>query len=111
MYKVTRRESPKFPKNIFSIWYEVDFDGDNHEWRDCVDDILKRFRKSHTITPVNVPKFEPLEDFVELTYKIDNQDLVLSSDFLLYTIYVTTNSIELTQKLCIELGNQVGWEE
>jgi len=111
MYKVYKREPETFPKETFTIWYDVDFDGDNSEWRECVKDIIKRFSASHNIIPVDVPDFMELEDFVELKYTIDNESLEFSCDFLLYSIFVTTSRTELTMKLRDELASQVGWWE
>lgn len=110
MYKVFKRESEFFLKETFTIWYEVDFDGDNTEWRVCVKDIIERFSTNHSIVEVGVPKFLAGEDFVKLKYMIDNEPIEFSCDFLLYSIFVTTNKVSLTESLRDTLGNQVGWK-
>jgi hypothetical protein len=110
MYKVFARESKTFPKQTFTLWYDVDFDGDNSEWRECVDDVVTRFRKDHEIEEIDVPTFEEGEDFVELKYSIDGKPLEFSCDFLLYSIFITTNDESLTNSLRDKLGSQVGWE-
>lgn len=104
-------ESETFPKETFTIWYDVDSDGDNVEWRNCVKDIIERYSTSHSIRAVDVPDFLGGEDFVELKYTIDNEPLEFSCDFLLYSIFVTTSNAALTMKLRDELANQVGWWE
>jgi hypothetical protein len=111
MYKVYKRESKTFPKETFTVFYEVDFDGENAEWRKCVKDIIDRLSVEYKITEVDVPEFFEGEDFVELKYSIDNESLEFSCDFLLYSIYITTSSIPITEKLRDTLGYQVGWEQ
>lgn len=111
MYKVYKRESENFPRQTFTIYYEVDLDGENTEWRVCVQDIVRKLRPNYNISEVDVPKYEGFEDFVELKYSINGKPLEFSCDFLLYSIYVTTDSIELTESLRDFIGDQVGWEE
>ncbi|MBQ0775928.1 MAG: hypothetical protein KBT87_14755 [Gammaproteobacteria bacterium] len=110
MYKVLKSEPETFPKETFGIYYEVDIDGSNSEWRICAKDIIDKFSKSHTIQEVDVPPFYENEDFTELKYKLDGAELTLSCDFLLYSIYVTTDSEKLTKELRHELGSMAGWE-
>lgn len=109
MYKVFARESETFPQETFTIWYDVDFDGDNSEWRVCVSDVLTRLSEAHVITEIEVPPFEEGEDFIELKYSIDGSPLEFSCDFLLYSIFVTTTGVLLTNSIRDELGRQVGW--
>ncbi len=109
MYKVSISEAETFPKETMHLWYEVDFDGDNLEYRKCVEDILVRLRKNHEILEVDVPDYLEGEDFVELKYSIDGVPLELSCDFLLESIYITTNDKALTESLRQKLGSQVGW--
>ena len=109
MYQVYNRESEQFPKNTITLFYEVDFDGDNQEWRVCVENLISILSKDYLIKPINVPKFVAGEDFQELTYKINDQIVKLSCDFLLYSIYVETESIEFAGELKNEIAKEVGW--
>lgn len=111
MYKVYRRESAAFPKETLTLWYEVHFNGDNHEWRDCVSDVLNRIRNRYHVSEKSVPTFEPGEDFVELIYEIDGQEVNFSNDFLLYSIFVTAPTKETAEELRDFIAKQVGWIE
>ena len=110
MYKVCARESESFPKETFTLWYDVDFDGSNHEWRKCVEDVVARLRNDNEILEIDVPEFKAGEDFVSLKYSINGNPIEFSCDFLLYSIFITTNNELLTNSLREELGSQVGWE-
>jgi len=110
MYKILLRQSETFPKDTFTVWYCVDFDGENSEWRECVQDIISRLSNEHVIKEVNVPAFEKGEDFVSLEYSIDGKLLEFSCDFLLYSIFVKTSDASLANLLRDKLADQVGWD-
>jgi hypothetical protein len=110
MYKVFAREAESFPKDTFTLWYDVDLDGDNSEWRKCVSDVVARLQKYYEINEIDIPVFETGEDFVELKYSINGKFLTFSCDFLLFSIFITTNDESLTKTLCYKLGSEVGWE-
>jgi len=105
MYTVNVSE----PAETMVLCYEVDLDGDNSEWRKCVEDILARLREDHEILEISAQQYIEGEDFVELRYSIDGMPLELSCDFLLTSLFITTNDKLFTKLLLDKLGNQVGW--
>ncbi len=110
MYKVLNRTTaPHFPKNTLTLWYKVDFDGENREWRECVSDIIERLSHSYQLTEKSVPQFEPYEDFVELVYEINGNPIEFSCDFTLYSIFITTINQTTAEEISHFLGQQVGW--
>jgi hypothetical protein len=111
VYKVLdRKNAPHFPKNTLTLWYDVDFDGDNSEWRTCAADVLQRLESQYLLTPVCVPAFKPHEDFVELKYLLGCDLITLSCDFTLYSIFIETPSEHMASSLAEYLAKQVGWE-
>lgn len=80
------RRFPLWDKNTFIINYEVDLDGDNHEWRECISHILKILENYYHIEIISEPTFEPHEDFVELTYNLNGDKIIIGNDFLFHKI-------------------------
>ena len=82
------RRFPLWPKNQFRLNYDVDFDGDNYEWRECVTHILNVLEKIYPIEVISESPFEPYEDFVELIYLIGDEKITIGNDFAFSTIWI-----------------------
>lgn len=96
----------------FNLYYELDMNGDNHEWRDCVSQFLDlALSLGSKVSPINVPPFDGHEDFIDLAYLIDNARVEFSSDSLLNLIEIKpVDSINFS-KLWSQVGAKVGWVE
>jgi hypothetical protein len=101
---------PNIPKTEFMLSYECDLDGNNHEWRLCVEDILSRLGRHYPIQVISEPAFEPNEDFQELRYSLGKGEVSFNSDFLLSTIWVTASSAQLAAEVREVLARELGAE-
>lgn len=93
------RNFPKWSKNTFRITYDIDLDGDNHEWRECVAHILQVLKNSYQIEIISEPPFEPHEDFIELIYTLNGEKIIIGNDFLFYTIWIEAKTVELALEI------------
>lgn len=93
------RRFPLWPKNQFRLNYDVDFDGDNYEWRECVTHILNVLEKIYPIEVISESPFEPYEDFVELIYLIGDEKITIGNDFAFSTIWIQADSVEFALEI------------
>jgi hypothetical protein len=109
MYQLrSMADFPDVPKTEFMLSYECDLDGDNHEWRQCVEDMLSKLRRHYSVEPILVPAFVPKEDFLELHYSLGEGEISFSSDFLFSTIWVTASSEQLAAEVRQFLAKELG---
>ena len=110
LYKTDSENSKRQVDNL--IYYKRDHDGDNHEWREAVEEFLKAIESfEHTIVSVETPPFLPHEDFVRLTYQVHDLRVELTNDATLNLIIVETNASESFVSLWQQIGNKIGWVE
>jgi len=93
------RNFPLWSKNTFRINYDVDLGGDNHEWRECVTHILEVLKKYYHLEVISEPHFEPKEDFVDLTYTLNNSKIIIGNDFLFSMMWIEAETVEFSLKI------------
>ncbi len=110
VYKLIHTEKGWGAPNDFFMHYEWEFLDDNHEWRDCVADFLSRVRELNIgVDALEIPPFQPHEDFVELIYLIQGSRVVFSSDCCLCLIVVAAESPFQFKEIWNQVGEKTGW--
>ena len=101
----------KLPKcENLMIFYEVNLNEGNHEWRECVQQFIEKVGNlGYLVSPIEIPEFYPSEDFVDLIYRFNTILVKFNSDSIVNTIYVTADSDEAFLPIWHQIGKTVGW--
>ena len=110
MYRLYPIDDRSKESRDYLIQYDWAFLKDNREWRDCVSHFLDLTRElGYTVEDVEAPPFEPHEDFVGISCRINQQKVVFSCDSLLSLILFWTDGANTFTDLWELVGNKVGW--